>query len=209
VSRKTETNTFKRICIYGGSSDSIAPVFVKAAADLGQVLAQEGIGVVFGGGKTGMMGAIADAMRAEGAEVIGIIPELFNTPALGHQGLTELIVVDSMHIRKARMAEMGDAFIALPGGFGTYEELFEILTWSQIGLHVKPVGVLNVEGYFDPLLDMIEHSRKNGFIYDEHRALLLCADNAADLLEELRAYRTPDGLDRWVHRKGPEAHSDK
>ncbi|MBN1263967.1 MAG: TIGR00730 family Rossman fold protein [Anaerolineales bacterium] len=196
------------MCIYGGSSDTISPVYTEAAAELGHLLAREGTGIVFGGGKTGMMGAIADAMRAEGAEVIGIIPELFNTPELGHQGLTKLIVVDTMHTRKAQMAEMADAFVALPGGFGTYEELFEILTWSQIGLHTKPIGVLNVQGYYDPLLDLIEHSRQHGFVYDEHRTLLMSGKNAAELLEKLKTYRTPDGLDRWVHRKGPQAGSE-
>jgi len=195
-----KSNGFRRICIYGGSSDLIDPVFTEAAAELGRAIAQAGTSVVFGGGKTGMMGAIADAMRAQGAEVIGIIPRIFDTPELGHQGLTRMIVVEDMHTRKAQMAAMADAFIALPGGFGTYEELFEILTWSQIGLHAKPIGVLNVGGYYDPLLALVEHSRRHGFVYDEHKALLLSADNAPELLRKLAAYTPPAGLDRWVSR---------
>ncbi len=195
-------NHFQRICIYGGSSDAISEVYTRAAAELGRQMAHEGIGAVFGGGRTGMMGALADAMRAEDAEVIGVIPEFFNTPELGHNGLTEMIVTDTMHARKAKMAELADAFIALPGGLGTFEELFEILTWAQIGLHTKPVGVLNVEGYYDPLLELIEHSRINGFVYDEHRSLLVSGSTAVELLAGLRSYQPPEGLDRWVHRDG-------
>lgn len=193
----------QRICIYGGSSDTISSVYTQAAAALGRQMARAGIGAVFGGGKTGMMGALADAMREEDAEVIGVIPEFFNTPALGHSGLTRMIVTDTMHTRKAKMAEMADAFIALPGGLGTYEELFEILTWAQIGLHAKPVGVLNVHGYFDPLLALIEHSSSHGFLYREHLDLLIRGNTAEELLAGLQAYRPPDGLERWVNREDP------
>jgi uncharacterized protein (TIGR00730 family) len=194
-------NCIQRICIYGGSSDTISEVFTRAAAELGRQMAREKIGAVFGGGCTGMMGALADSMRAEDAEVIGVIPGFFNTPELGHSGLTEMIVTDTMHTRKAKMADLADAFIALPGGLGTFEELFEILTWAQIGLHAKPVGVLNVEGYYDPLLALIDHSRINGFVYDEHRSLLLSSGTAAELLEKLRSYQPPAGLNRWVTRE--------
>ena len=149
-----------------------------------------------------MMGALADAVLHAGGSAIGIMPRQFDTPALAHRGLTEMILVDSMHQRKAMMAEMGDAFIALPGGFGTLEELFEILTWAQIGMHSKPVGVLNAEGYFDPLLALVEHARREGFIYSVHRALLACERTPEALLDRLAAYQPPAGLGRWVDRDG-------
>jgi uncharacterized protein (TIGR00730 family) len=143
---------------------------------------------------------LADAMLAADAEVIGIIPKRFDTPALAHLGLTELRVVDTMHERKAAMANLGDAFIALPGGFGTFEELFEILTWAQLGIHSRPVGVLNAKGYFNLLLSLIEHARNEGFIYDEHRSLLIIESDPDALLARLALYHPPEGLKRWVER---------
>jgi uncharacterized protein (TIGR00730 family) len=144
------------VCVYCGQSDRISQVYLDAARAVGQTLARRGLTLVFGGGKTGMMGALANSALGAGGEVVGVIPELFNTPQLVHAGLTTLHVVDSMHARKARMADLGDGFIALPGGFGTLEELFEMLTWSQVGLHAKPVAVLNTSGYFDRLLEAID-----------------------------------------------------
>jgi uncharacterized protein (TIGR00730 family) len=189
-----------RACVYCGSSDDVRPEYREAAADMGRALARRGITVVFGGGRTGLMGALADAALAAGGEVIGIIPQSFNTPVLAHPNLTQLRIVASMHERKQRMAEIGDAFIALPGGFGTLEELFEILTWAQIGIHEKPVGILNALDYFGPLLTLIEHARAEGFIYDEHRSLLACEADPEALIARLESYLPPQGLERWLTR---------
>ena len=149
---------------------------------------------------TGLMGALADAVLAKGGYVIGVIPTFFNTDRLVHTNLSELHVVESMHIRKARMADLADGFIALPGGFGTLEELSEILTWAQIGLHRKPVGVLNVDGYYDPLMAFIEHAHAEVFLYTEHRRLLLADPSPQQLLETMQSFRTPENLSRWVDR---------
>jgi hypothetical protein len=147
------------------------------------------------------MGAVAKGALENGGEVIGVMPAIFNTPTLAHNGLTRLEIVDDMHKRKARLAELSDAFIALPGGFGTLEELFEILTWAQIGLHKKPVGLLNVRHYFDPLLEFVENARVEGFIYSEHRELFTCSEKPTDLLEALQNHNPPAGLDRWLTRQ--------
>lgn len=190
----------QRVCVYCGSSDTIRRDYLEAARAAGRALAEREITVVFGGGRTGMMGAVADAAMAAGGNVIGIIPESFNTAVLAHPAVTEMRVVSSMHERKAMMADVSDAFVALPGGFGTLEELFEILTWAQIGLHSRPVGVLNVLGYFDPLLEQVERARMEGFIYNEHRALLLCEADPGSLIDRLETYVPPSGLDRWLTR---------
>lgn len=191
----------RKVCVYCGSSDEARGEYLEAAGAMGRALARRGLTVVFGGGGTGLMGALADAAMDAGGQVIGIIPEGFNTPALAHGRLTELRVVGSMHDRKREMAEIGDAFIALPGGFGTFEELFEILTWAQIGIHSKPVGVLNAHGYFLPLLALIDHARAEGFIYAEHRALLACEADPDTLISRLAAYLPPPGLERWITRE--------
>lgn len=174
---------------------------------MGRALVERGLTLVYGGGRTGLMGAVADAALEAGGRVVGIMPQQFNTPVLAHAGLSEMILVDSMHVRKARMADMGDAFAALPGGFGTLEELFEILTWAQIGMHRKPVGLLNVQGYYDPLLAMIDGARRQGFIYAEHRALIVCQAEVGALLDGLAAYAPPAGLERWVTRDGHDGGS--
>lgn len=191
----------RRLCVYCGSSDKLASEYLHAAALTGKLIAEQGIDIIYGGGGTGMMGALASSALATGGRVIGVIPELFNTPELVHPGLVELHVVDSMHARKAMMAEMADGFLALPGGFGTLEELFEMLTWMQIGLHSKPIGVLNVMGYFDPLIRLIEHAQKQGFIYAEHRELLITSKQPEGLISSLKSFKIPEDLDRWVHRK--------
>lgn len=191
----------KTVCVYCGSSDQIDEVFLHAAGEMGKVISERKLNLIFGAGRTGMMGRLADAVIANGGQAIGVIPEIFRTPELMHNGLDELHVVKDMHTRKAKMVDLADAFIALPGGFGTFEELFEVLTWSQIGLHSKPIGVLNVEDYFTPMLDLIEHARGQGFIYSEHRQLLISEKDPTTLLERLETYQPPDGLDRWVHRK--------
>jgi uncharacterized protein (TIGR00730 family) len=147
------------------------------------------------------MGAVADGALESGGTVIGVIPELFNTPELAHNGLYRLEVVENMHLRKQRLADQADAFVALPGGYGTLEELFEILTWAQIGLHRKPVGLLNTAGYFDSLLLLVERALSDGFLYDEHPALLLRSREPSDLLKALDEYQPPAGLERWVTRE--------
>jgi hypothetical protein len=195
----------KCVVVYCGSSDDIRPVYLEAARAMGRALVERGLTLVYGGGRTGMMGAVADAALLAGGTVVGVMPRQFDTPALAHTSLSEMILVDSMHQRKAHMAEIGDAFVALPGGFGTFEELFEILTWAQIGMHRKPVGLLNVEGYFEPLLALIEHARAEGFIYAMHRALLACEPTPAALLDRLAAYAPPQGLERWMDRDGGAA----
>ncbi len=191
----------KTVCVYCGSSDDIDNVFLQAAGEMGKAISGRKLDLIFGAGRTGMMGRLADAVIENGGQAIGVIPEIFTTPELMHNGLHELHVVKDMHTRKAKMVELADAFIALPGGFGTFEELFEVLTWSQIGLHRKPIGVLNVEGYFTPMLDLIEHARGRGFIYSEHRQLLISERDPRILLARLENYQPPDGLERWVHRK--------
>lgn len=190
----------KSICVYCGSSDEVQPEFLEVARQVGAVIARRGIQLWYGAGSTGLMGALAEAALEAGGEVVGVIPVMFNNPTLAHYGLTRLEVVESMHERKQRLAEQADAFIALPGGYGTFEELFEILTWAQIGLHAKPVGVLNAFGYYDMLLKMIEHALNLGFIYNEHRLLLHSNHDPEALLEALQAYQPPQGLERWLTR---------
>jgi uncharacterized protein (TIGR00730 family) len=175
--------------------------YLRAAEEMGRTIAAHGKDIVFGAGGTGMMGALADGALSAGGRVVGVIPEIFNTPELLHAGLEELHVVETMHARKAMMADLADAFIALPGGFGTMEELFEMLTWMQIGLHSKPIGLLNVRGYFKPLMDLIEHAREQGFIYREHRDLIRISESPEELIASLENFRIPDGLERWVHRR--------
>ena len=191
----------KAVCVYCGSSDKVNPLYLQAAHQMGVAVAQRGYQLWYGAGSTGLMGAVADGALEAGGEVIGVIPELFNTPQLAHTSLTRLEVVGTMHQRKERLAQQVDAFIALPGGFGTFEELFEILTWSQIGLHARPVGVLNILGYFDPLLAMVAHALREGFIYQEHQALLATKENPQALLAALENHRHPEGLDRWLTRE--------
>ena len=188
------------ICVYCGSSDKTDPAYIEAAYELGQVIASREIELIYGAGSTGLMGAVANGTLQNGGEVTGVIPEIFNTPNLVHQGLTRLEIVDNMHVRKARLAELADAFVALPGGFGTLEELFEILTWAQIGLHQKPVGLLNIRQYFNPLITMIDKASAEGFIYSEHKALFSSAEDPQTLLDALINHDHPDGLERWLTR---------
>jgi uncharacterized protein (TIGR00730 family) len=189
------------ICVYCGSADNLHPDYFAAARRMGASIAGRGWQLWYGAGSTGLMGAVADAALEAGGEVIGVLPEMFNTPKLAHTRLTRMEIVDSMHIRKYRLALQADAFVALPGGFGTLEEFFEILTWSQIGLHQKPVGLLNVRGYYDLLLKMVELARQEGFIYNEHSALFTCLDDVEALLDALAGYRPPSGLERWLTRE--------
>jgi len=192
----------KQICIYCGSSDIIPQVYLDAAYEMGRSIAQQGITMIYGAGSTGMMGAVANGALEAGGKVWGVIPKMFDTPQLAHKGLTHYEVTDTMHTRKARMADLADGFIALPGGFGTFEELFEIITWAQVGMHRKPIGLLNTNGYYDLLLDMAIHAEQEGFIYREHRQLFSHAATPAALLEQMNNHRLPEGLERWVEREG-------
>jgi uncharacterized protein (TIGR00730 family) len=192
----------KKVCVYCGSSDRIPRVYLDAAYLMGQTLANQSITLVYGAGSTGTMGAVADGALSAGGEVWGIIPKMFDTPQLAHKGLSRYEVVENMHVRKARLVEISDGFIALPGGFGTFEELFEVITWAQIGLHRKPIGLLNINGYYGPLLRMVEHADSQGFIYSEHRQLFTAADTPETLLEALLNHRFPQGIENWVERKG-------
>ena len=190
----------KRVCVFCGSSPGVRPGYAAAARAMGTRLAERGIGVVYGGGKVGLMGVVADAAMAAGGEVIGVIPEGLVAREVGHAGVTELRVVRTMHERKALMAELSDAFVALPGGFGTWEEYFEVLTWAQLGIHPKPCGLLNVEGYYGPLLAMMDHAVAEGFVRAEQRATVLEAAEPARMLELLAAFRAP-AVPRWL---GPD-----
>jgi uncharacterized protein (TIGR00730 family) len=172
-----------RICVFCGSATGRGPGYVTAAAGLGRLLAERGIGLVYGGASVGTMGIIADAALAAGGEVIGVIPTALVDRELAHQGLTELRTVGTMHERKALMAELSDGFLALPGGVGTLEELFEIWTWAQIGLHGKPVGLVDTEGFYQPLLRMIEHMDAEGFLKTDYRNIVQVADDPAVLLD--------------------------
>jgi uncharacterized protein (TIGR00730 family) len=190
----------QRVCVYCGSADNLHPTYLDQARRLGKLLAAAGLELVYGAGSTGLMGAVADGALEAGGVVTGVIPTMFNTPQLAHARLTRLEVVETIHLRKARMAEIADAFIALPGGYGTFEELFEILTWAQIGLHHKPVGLLNVRGYFDPLLALVARAEAEGFIYAEHQRLFVAETDPAALLAALRDFDPPQGLARWLDR---------
>jgi uncharacterized protein (TIGR00730 family) len=191
----------KTVCVYCGSSDKMSDIYLQAARRMGALISKRGLTLAYGAGCTGMMGAVADGALEAGGEVIGVIPEMFNTPTLMHNGLSRLEIVDTMHTRKQRLVDISDAFIALPGGYGTFEELFEVLTWAQIGLHSKPVGVLNAQGYFDPIISAIEHAWTEGFIYDEHQSLFVCAEQPDELLNKLEQYRYPEGMEKWLTRE--------
>lgn len=191
----------KSICVYCGSSDQIHPDFKVAGRNMGRTLAENGIELVFGGGKTGIMGAVADGVLEAGGQVVGVIVESMNTPALAHMGLTRLEVTPTIHERKARMYALADGYIALPGGYGTFDELFETLTWAQIGEHSKPVGLLNVRQYFDPLWTMILHAEKEGFVFSEHRKMLCVSETPDELLNCMKAYQPPlDAVKRWMRQ---------
>ncbi len=185
------SNIMKRICVFCGTNAGSSPAFLRAADHLGTLLASRGIAIVYGGANVGLMGALADAALRAGGDVTGIIPRSLVEAEGSHTGLKDIRVVDSMHERKQLMHDLSDAFIALPGGLGTLEELFETLTWGQLGIHRKPVGVVNVERYFDPLLAMLDHGVDAGLVRPEHRALLLSETSAELLLARFAAYEAP------------------
>jgi uncharacterized protein (TIGR00730 family) len=190
-----------RICVFCGSMPGARPGYLAAARAVGGLLARRGVGLVYGGGSIGLMGAVADAALAAGGEVIGVIPRSLEARELDHRGLTEQHVVGSMHERKKMMADLADAFIAMPGGMGTLEELAEILTWSQLGLHAKPkpLGLLDVEGYWSPLVAFFDHAVAERFIREEHRQLVLVDASPEGLLQKLEAYRPPT-VEKWIDR---------
>jgi uncharacterized protein (TIGR00730 family) len=187
----------KRICIFCGSNHGMGPAYDRAAHEIGVALVERGLGLVYGGGNVGLMGVIADAVLARGGNAVGVIPQALVDKELAHHGLTELHVVRSMHERKALMAELADAFIALPGGYGTLEEFCEIITWTQLGLHHKPSGLLNVEGYYDPFLAQIENAVKTGFIRKEYRSLIVVGNEPRALIERLLQSRPP-AIPKWI-----------
>ncbi len=198
-----DPHTIHSICIFAGSADHLAQSYLDGAAQLGSLLAKNHIRIIYGGGKTGLMGVLADSALSAGAIVIGVVPRSLFQPQLIHDQLSELKIVENMHQRKALMSQLADAFIALPGGFGTFDELFETLTWTQIGIHRKPVGLLNLNDYFSPLVALVEHAQKEGFIYSNHRELFIVEDDPQQLLQKLQNQRFPDDLDEWVNRSSP------
>jgi uncharacterized protein (TIGR00730 family) len=181
----------RRICVFCGSSAGARAEYREAAELVGRLLAERGIELVYGGGRVGLMGAVADACLGAGGRVIGVIPQGLMDREVGHRGLTELRVVGSMHERKALMADLADGFLCLPGGFGTWDEFCEILTWAQLGLHRGPCGLLNVLGYYDPLLAMADRACAEGFVSEANRGLILADEDAAGLLDRMGAYVSP------------------
>ncbi len=191
----------KSVCVFCGSSDDVAPHYLLAARQVGALLAARGLTLIYGAGRTGLMGAVADGALEAGGEVIGVMIPSMNTAELAHQGLTRMDVVPGMHERKARMHELSDAYIALPGGFGTFDELFEAVTWAQIGAHEKAVGLLNTNNYYAPLLAAIDHAVAEGFILREHRQALHCESDPEKLLALLEHHRHPsEAVRRWLRK---------
>jgi uncharacterized protein (TIGR00730 family) len=190
----------KSICVYCGSSSRAGEVYFEAARELGRVLAHEHLRLVYGGARVGLMGALADAAMDAGGDVVGIIPRALVEKEVAHEELTERHVVESMHERKALMHELSDAFIALPGGFGTLDELFETLTWAQIGFHRKPTGLLNIGGYFDQLLAFCDHAVEEGFVHAAHREMIYVENSAQALLGHFRTHVVPEVGKWWTPR---------
>jgi uncharacterized protein (TIGR00730 family) len=189
--------TLRRICVYAGSNVGSDPAYAAAAQALGAELAARGIGLVYGGGRVGLMGEVADATMAAGGEAIGVIPQALRERELGHDGLTQLRVVETMHERKALMAELADGFVALPGGIGTLEELIEIMTWSQLGIHAKPCGLLDAAGFYAGLERFLDHMVAEGFLHERHRSTLLADAEPGPLLERLAGWEPPD-VHKWL-----------
>ena len=190
------------ICIFCGSSDAVHSNYLSAARTMGITLAERGIKLIYGGGKTGLMGAVANGVLEAGGEAIGVIIPSMNTLALAHDGITRMDVTPDMHARKARMHQLADGYIAMPGGYGTFDELFETLTWAQTGAHEKPVGLLNVKNYYAPLLAAIDHAVSEGFIFSEHRNALFSNPDPNKLLDSMAAYIHPhDAVKRWMREE--------
>jgi len=187
----------RRVCVFCGSSAGCDPRYAEQAAALARELVSRGMGVVFGGGSVGLMGVLADELLASGGAVTGVIPHGLAARELAHRGVADMRVVPTMHARKALMAELADGFVALPGGMGTLEELFEIVTWSQLGIHRKPIGVLNVAGYYDPLVALLDHAVAGGFVPPQSRGLVIVDEEPARLLDRMAAHEPPPGP-AWI-----------
>ena len=187
--------------MFCGANPGARPAYAAAAEELAALLVSDDIGVVYGGGGVGLMGKLADAVLAYGGEIIGVIPRALVDKEIGHGKVPDLRVVDSMHERKALMAELADAFVALPGGIGTLEELFEVYTWAQLGLHQKPCGLLDVEGYYDGIAAFLDHAVRERFLREDHRATLIVEREAATLLERLRSYEPTSVQPKWIDRE--------
>ena len=188
---------FRRICVFCGSNVGSNPLYRQTAETLGRLLAHRNIELVYGGGNIGLMGVLADSVLAAGGRAIGVIPESLMQKEVGHAGLTELRIVKSMHERKAMMSDLSDGFIAMPGGFGTFEEFCEVVTWSQLGIQSKPCGLLNVEGFYDPLLELFDHAVREGFLREDNRGLVLEDRDAEQLLTKMAAF-VPAAVDKWI-----------
>jgi uncharacterized protein (TIGR00730 family) len=192
----------KSICVFCGSADNVHPDYISHARLMGQTLAERGIRLIYGGGKTGLMGVVADAVLEAGGFVVGVIIPTMNTAALAHIGLTQMDVVEGMHARKARMHELADGYIAMPGGFGTFDELFETVTWAQTGAHEKPVGLFNIRNYYAPLLAAIDNAVAEGFIFQEHRDVLFSDEDPNRLIDKMEQYQHPrDAVERWLREE--------
>jgi uncharacterized protein (TIGR00730 family) len=189
-----------RVCVFTGSSPGGHVQYALAAQQFGRELVARGHELVYGGGRVGLMGVLADAVLASGGKAVGVIPEALAAKEVAHPGLTDLRLVNSMHERKALMADLSDAFVALPGGFGTLDEFFEILTWAQLGLHAKPCGILNVGSYFDPLLAFLDHAVTERFVKLQHRDMIITAESPGDLFDRMAAYHGPR-VQKWIDRK--------
>ncbi|SAK63136.1 LOG family protein [Caballeronia hypogeia] len=190
----------KAVCVYCGSSNGARPVYAEAARAFGRALVQNNLSLVYGGGRVGLMGLIADEVLAAGGRAIGVIPELLLAKEVGHTDLTELHVVPDMHERKKMMADLSDAFVAMPGGVGTFEEFFEVYTWAQLGYHQKPVGLLDVNGYFDPLMSMLRHTVDEGFMRAQYLDMIQVAAEPQQMIDKLNAY-TPPAHDKWTEKR--------
>jgi uncharacterized protein (TIGR00730 family) len=191
----------RRVCVFCGANPGARPAYAEAAEELAALLVAEGVGVVYGGGGVGLMGKLADAVLAHGGDITGVIPRALVDKEIGHRHVPELRVVESMHDRKALMAELADAFVALPGGIGTLEELFEVYTWSQLGLHQKPCGLLNAEGYYDGIAAFLDHAVRERFLRGDHRSTLIVEREPAAMLERLNAYEPTAVQPKWIDRE--------
>ena len=191
----------KRVCVFCGSSEGSRPIYVEAARRLGEEISRRGLGLVYGGGKVGLMGAVADAALAAGGEVVGVMPDALVSKEIGHEGLTELHIVGSMHERKQLMADLSDGFVTLPGGYGTLEEFLEVLSWAQLSIHKKPCALLDVGGYWDTLVSLFDRTVAEGFVRPHHRSLVLTGEDPSDLLDLMELYEPP-AVKKWADPGG-------
>ncbi|AMQ69200.1 TIGR00730 family Rossman fold protein [Bacillus amyloliquefaciens] len=187
----------KTICVFAGSNPGVNEEYKRKATELGEYMAEQGIGLVYGGSRVGLMGTVADALMAGGGKAVGVMPSGLFSGEIVHQNLTELIEVSGMHERKAKMSELADGYIAMPGGFGTYEELFEVLCWAQIGIHQKPIGLYNVNGYFEPMMKMVKYSIQEGFSNESHLKLIHSSSRPDELIEQMNRYTYPILDKKW------------